>query len=312
MQNKWTDCSRLQKGTTMKVTNAMSLPEPFVDAVRTDYKHTPDRYSATTLNKGIMQILLERQKEDEITVDVADSIWAIFGSAVHKVLEESQETDTQIKESRLEYEFEDLGMTVSGIFDLYDDATGTVTDYKTATVWKVIYDEWDDYIKQLKVYLFLLRKNGFTNAHTGQIVALLKDHSKAKAKIEMSYPAYPVYVKEWTFTDEEIESVGNELREKLQEIKHYESLPIEQVPPCSPEQRWNTGDKFAVILKGKKRAKRVLDTQGEAETYIQTHGLAQDGAYIEKREGEDKKCYDYCNVCNWCPYFQAKLKNKLV
>lgn len=40
------------------------------------------------------------------------------------------------------------GYKLSGIFDLYNDATGTVTDYKTASVQKVLKNDWDEYRKQ--------------------------------------------------------------------------------------------------------------------------------------------------------------------
>lgn len=293
----------------MKVTNALSLPEPFVNAVKSDYRYTPNRYSVTSLGKGYMQLLLERAHENELTAEVADSVWLIFGAAVHKVLEESQETNSQIKEGHLEYTFEDIGMTVSGIFDLYDDSTGIVTDYKTASTWKVIYDEWDDYRQQLLRYVWLLRANGFSNAKTGQIVALLKDHSKSKAKREMNYPSHPVYIKEWDFSDEEIEQAGKDIKNRLSLLKQYQEWTIEDVPPCTDEERWFDGDKYAVVEKGKKRAKRVLDSFDDAENYIKEKNLSN--AHIEKRAGVDKKCWDYCDVCEWCPHFTNIVCNKI-
>ena len=126
----------------MKFTNQLNLPQPFVSAAESDYRYTPKRYSATALLKGVRQYILERRHDDEITEDVSDMVWAVFGTAVHGILESAQETDTQLKENKLVVDMPN-GYQLSGIFDLYDDATGTVTDYKTASVWKVKFGEKD-------------------------------------------------------------------------------------------------------------------------------------------------------------------------
>ena len=117
----------------MRLTNSMGLPAPFVSAAESDHRYTPGRYSVTALLKGAREAVLQRRHDDEIEQDVADMVWAVFGSAVHSILEQSQETDTQLKENYLVVDMPG-GYQLSGIFDLYDDATGTVTDYKTASV----------------------------------------------------------------------------------------------------------------------------------------------------------------------------------
>ena len=57
---------------------------------------------------------------------------------------------------------------------------------------------------------------------------------------------------------------------------------------------------------GSKTALRVLDTEEEANNYISLHG----GDYIEKRPGLDKKCMDYCSVCNFCNYYKENVEGK--
>lgn len=147
----------------MKITNNINLPQPLVDAVTREYKYKPKQYSVTALLKGPTQAVLERRHDDEIEQDVSEMIWMIFGTAVHHVLEQSQETENQLKENKLVIDILN-GYKLSGIFDLYDDKTGTVTDYKTASVNKVLFDDWDDYRKQTLIYCWMLRQIGF-NAH---------------------------------------------------------------------------------------------------------------------------------------------------
>lgn len=287
------------------IENKLNLPQPFVDAVTSDYKPTERRYSATSLLKGTREAILQRRHHDEIVTEVADSVWMIFGSAVHKILEESQETETQLKENRLEVDMPN-GYTLSGIFDLYDDSTGTVTDYKTASVWKVIYDEWDDYRKQLLIYCWMLRSMGF-DAHTGEIVAMLKDHSKSKAKFDKDYPQHPVVVKRWEFTDDDMDEIGSWLIARFYEIEAAEQLSDDELPICSPEERWAKPDKYAVIKNNNKRATKVFDTEEDAHMFTDFHSRnCKDKFAIEHRPGSDGKCEGYCNVREFCSYWTEK------
>lgn len=214
----------------MIITNELNLPAPFVDAATSDYKYTPKRYSVTSVLKGVREAILQRRHDDEIEQDAADMVWAIFGSAVHSILENSQETAEQLKENWFSVDMGD-GYELSGIFDLYDDATGTVTDYKTATAWKVVFGEFDDWKRQTLCYVWMLRAIGF-DAKRGEIVAMLKDHSKTKAKADHTYPQHPVYRIGWDFSEQEIAECGEWLRGRFEEIKRAEVLPDDELPMC--------------------------------------------------------------------------------
>jgi len=107
----------------MRITNEMGLPQPFVSAVEKEYTYKPKRYSVTSILKGPREAILQRRHDDEITSDVSDMVWALFGTAVHSVLENAQETDDQLKENKIVVEMPN-GYELSGIFDLYDDSTG--------------------------------------------------------------------------------------------------------------------------------------------------------------------------------------------
>ena len=144
----------------MIITNTQNLPQPFVDAVTRNYEYKEKRYSVTSLLKGYREILLTRRHYSEIEQDVADSIWMILGSAVHKILEEANDDEDLLKEIRLEWTTPN-GYILSGIADLYSVKEQKVIDYKTGSVWKVIFGDWADYRKQLLYYAVLLRKNGY-------------------------------------------------------------------------------------------------------------------------------------------------------
>ena len=281
----------------MKITNKLGLPEPFVQMCTSDYQYTPGRYSVTSLLKGLREAILERRHETE--QDVADCIWMLFGTAAHNVLESQQETPDQIKECNVKTEID--GITISGRFDLYDAKTKTVTDYKTCTVWKIIFGDVTDWRMQTLMYAYMLRQSGF-DVERGEVVAVMRDHSKRDAKYKPDYPNYPVKRIVFKFKPEDFAYIERWLIDKVAEIKIAEQMPDDQLPLCTPDQRFNSGDKYAVMKKGRKKAMRVLDDHSVASAWMSSNG----GDYIEERKGEDKKCLEYCSVCQYCSYWQEK------
>lgn len=290
----------------MKITNKLGLPQPLVNYVTREYVYKEHQYSVTSLLKGTCQAILERRFHDEIEQDVADMIFLIFGSAVHSILENAKETENQLKENKLVIDVGDYKL--SGIFDLYDYSTKTVTDYKTATVWKVIKNEWEDYRKQLLCYAWMLRKIGF-ECNKGEIVAMLKDHSKTKAKVDSNYPPYPVHKVSFTFTENDFEDIEKFIFDRFKEIAIAEETETDLLQPCSPEERWETPTKYAVMKKGRKTALRVVESEQEAKEYMEWKGVTEKDHYIEERKGENKKCEEYCSVSQFCPFYK-KLKGE--
>ena len=291
------------------IKNMMGLPQPFVDAATSDHKYTEGRYSVTEVLGGTCEAILKRRHAEEIEDDVADRVWAIFGTAVHEILRNSSESDSQLKENWLEckLDFPLDGYSLSGIFDLYDDSDGTVTDYKTASVWKVQFGDFDDWRKQTLMYCWLLQQIGF-DAWNGQIVALLKDHSVRKAKTERGYPKHPVAKLKWGFSDDDIKRIEGEIYSWFTMIALEEQLPDDRLTPCSPEQRWHKDDKWAVMKKGLKTAVRVYSNEGDA--YQRAAGENREAGkelyYVEERLGEDTKCDSYCSVSDFCPFARRR------
>ncbi len=294
----------------MKITNALNLPQPFVDAATGDHRHVDKRYGATAILNGTREAILQRRHDDEITGDVADMVWAIFGTAVHGILEQGSESSSQIKENKLVVDLPN-GYQLSGVFDLYDDATGTVTDYKTASVWKIKFgcrEDWkpkagtgqfDDWRKQTLIYCWMLRQIGF-DARRGEIVALLKDHSKTKAKFN-KHPPLPVWQIGWDFAAEDFAAIEAWIMEKFEEIDRCEQLPDEELPLCTEAERWARAGKYAVMKPGRKSAIRLYDSEEDAQARAEREGK---GCYVQHRPGIDPKCMDYCSACEFCTYWQ--------
>ena len=285
----------------MIITNKLGLPQSFVEMAKSDFTAEPKTYRVTSLLKGIRETILEKRHADEIEQDVSDMIWLLFGTAVHGILEKQQEQGHEIKESRLSINMGEY--TLSGQFDLYNAKEKKITDYKTCSVWKVIFGDYSDWRRQLLIYAYMMRQIGF-DVNSGEIVAIMKDHSKRDAKFKAEYPKLPVQVIKFNFTLEDFAEIESWLIDKFEEIRRCEQLPDDELPLCTPEERYNSGDKYAVMKKGRKTALRVLDSMEEAEKWMADNG----GDEIEARPGEDKKCADYCSACEFCNYYREKVK----
>ncbi len=287
----------------MKITNKLNLPQPFVELATSDYTYTDKEYRVTSLLKGFKEAILERRHGDEIEQDVSDMIWLLFGTAAHSVLEKQKEGVNELKETRLKQKFGDY--TLSGQFDLYNAETETISDYKTCSVWKVVKSDYEDWRKQLLMYAYMLQEIGFP-VKNGEIVAIMKDHSKQKAKTESGYPLYPVQKIEFKFNENDFRDIKEFIEGKFSILSYCETLEDDQIPECTPEQRYNTGDKYAVMKNGRKKALRLLDSAEEAGQWKYDNG----GDYIEVRKGEDKKCAEYCSCSEFCNYWREKREIK--
>lgn len=286
----------------MIITNELNLPQAFVQmAQRDEYETANNEYRVTSLLKGIRETELERRHSQEIKRDVSDMVWLLFGTATHSILERQKEGDREIKETRLKMEMD--GIVLSGQFDLYNEEEERITDYKTASVWKIIYGNYEDWRRQLLIYAYMLQDTGFP-VKRGRVVAFLKNHNKRDAKVKAGYPKLPVQPIDFTFSERDFQEIEVWLKEKIAEVKRARELPDDRLPLCTQEERFNSGDKYAVMKKGRKTALRVLDSQEEAEQWMASNG----GDSIEIRPGEDKKCQDYCAAKEFCSYYKEKCK----
>lgn len=291
----------------MNYTNNNDLPQPFVNAVKSNHSYTPKRYSVTDVLGGTCEAVLKRRHDSDITEDVSQRIWALFGTAVHKVLEQAEASPTQLQEQWFSVEVQD-GYKVSGIFDLYDESTKTVTDWKATSVYTVLFGDFEKWRRQTLIYCWMLERSGF-EAKRGEIVAILRDHSMRKAKTERDYPKQPVFRIGWDFTDDDMSWAGQYVSDWLAAVAFQEQLTDSELEPCSPEQRWHKDDKWAVMRKGQKRAVKLFDNNEDALEFMDwlSNQASNKGKplYVEERRGEDTKCEGYCPVAEFCPYYQA-------
>ena len=281
----------------MQITNTLNLPAAFVHAVSTERHNAPHCYSATTLNKGAKESVLTDRHYDEITVDASEQIWAVWGTAVHALLE--SEKDDNFHEERFKVAVGNSWVT--GQVDSYDMERGIINDWKTASVWKVQFADFADWRAQGLTYAWLLTKSGL-EVKKCRFVALLKDHSKTKAKHDASYPQSPVFVYEFDVTAEDLAAAEARIISKVTEIENAYKLGDDDIEPCTLEERWADGEKYAVMKNGRKTAVKLFDNQQDAEAYA---GELGNSRYVEHRPAVSRKCEDYCSCCDFCNFYKS-------
>ena len=293
----------------MKITNRYNLPEPIVTAL------TKDEYTRGESNRSVTQLIgspririLNAENEARVEEDVSALVWMVLGTAVHNMFEGSAENHSKyIPEERLFAEVD--GWTISGAIDIQkseDDNTVTVTDYKTTSVWSVIYGkkEWNT---QLNFYAWLVEQQP-KGAKVGklQVCAILRDWKQRDADTKADYPQAPIMIIDIPLWSKRYRDDYVRGRVRIHQEAEFMRLTGDTLPLCTDDERWMKPTTFAVIKKGNKRAKRVLSSFEEAEAYIEQEELK--GFLIHERKGEATRCKTYCKVAEFCDQWQEELK----
>ena len=288
----------------MQITNKQNLPEGIVRAVDTEPHNKSDKeLSATQLLKGTKETILERKHWDDLTDDAANRIWAVFGTAVHSVLE--TEGDNDFTECQFEVPM-DNGLKITGRIDNYDMKTGTITDYKTASVYKILVGDFEDWKIQGIIYAWLLANNGF-KVSKARFIAILKDHSKSKAKFDSSYPQSPIVIYEFPITMADLSEAKNYIEARLDSYVKYLNKPDDEIPPCTDKERWASETVYAVMKTGNKKSVKNFTNLIEANQMAAEKGA---GHYVQERPGVSRKCADYCLCRDYCNFYNSFVKNQ--
>jgi len=284
----------------MIITNEWGLPKPFENIAKNPtYSKGKAHLSATQLLNSPKIVALMKKHDGELTQDVADTIWSIFGSAVHSILEKGGD-ENHIVEERFFAELD--GWSISGAVDLQViDSDGIhIQDYKTTSVWAVRNDkpEWE---QQLNIYAWLIAFNKKVQIKSLTIVGILKDWSKSEADRNPEYPQKPVAMVDvplWTYEEQENFIKGRIAKHSAADFAMETNG---ELADCTPGEMWEKPPVWAVIKQGAARAKSLHDAIELAEAAKKELGA---GYEIQLRRGKRGRCESYCLVNKWCKQYQ--------
>lgn len=210
--------------------HCMSMP--LLMALMRDSREEEGVFHVTELATPEQIVYLKRTKD--YYVHPFNLIWAVLGSAVHKIIEgqgDKIEGDRYIIENPFEVDFGYV--KVKGRADIYDTEAQILYDYKTMKGYKakrLKEGEWKDepYMWQINFY----RKLAFPEAKTLMIEAIIKDWSKDMQERDGIVPVERIEVP--LLEDAIVES---QLQQWLQ--KHVSNLKGDTEPaPCTFGDVW--------------------------------------------------------------------------
>lgn len=296
--------------------NEYGLPDwlcTVIEKTKNDYSPGEKTdFSVTSLLKPPLMYALEKEHGDEIEDEAADNLASLDGTALHWTIEKQLESEPRyLVEERFyrkvrvpEAPGKKKTFVISGQVDIYDKETKTLWDAKRSKIFKYIKGDFFDYEFQLNAGRWLMKEN-YEEPEELKIGFFPKDHDRNKAKWEQDYPNVaftPIDIPKWH--DEDVEAfIRKAVKEKMDALNGHKRL-------CTPEERWQRPSSYAVMRPGRKSAVRVLQSQQEAEEYIQGLTKASGDEYIEYRPGEDIRCTSFCPVSQHCWYFQENYGGK--
>jgi len=294
-----------------------------------DYDGRSNVISATSLLKPIRQLVLQKQNKDlDKTVDISNLVSSRMGSAIHAIAEEAwtnpdnvvkalkalgmsniierininpednELTDTDIPvyvEQRHEKELNNF--IISGKYDLI--LNGTLSDYKSTSVWTYIYDSNAlKYTQQGSIYKWLAPER-ITDTHM-EIQFIFTDWSSAAALRDPKYPQSRVMTKRYPLWS--VEQTEQYIKEKLSKLQELIDTPQEQLPVCTKEELWESDTKYKYFKNPKgTRATKNFDTLEEANQRMADDGMI---GVVKTVRGEAKACR-YCDVVDICQQAKA-------
>ena len=283
----------------MNITNKFNLPQPFVDLVSGDtYSKGESDITTTGLAQPPKIAELTRRHGGEITMDASEKVWTMMGTANHYVLEQIalRNSERYVTEQRFYLDID--GVKLGGQIDLFDRETETLWDYKVSSVYKAMSDDKLEWTKQANVNKLLCEHNGI---HPKKLAILLvcKDWKRKEAEFKADYPKCAILeipLPIWR----EAETLAY-IKSRINLHNAAKLIEVEDaIPVCTEEERWAKPTTWAVLKeRGAKRA--VNGGIYELESEAIAHAKRISGA-IEKRDGSNPRCENYCQVRQWCQF----------
>ena len=302
--------------------NPSGLPRPYaiaVEMLEAEYDAGECDFSATALTSPArIHGLKTRLKASgqPVIIDVAESSHSIVGTGVHKVLE--------VLRGHPDYEVEQrffarlhaglavdggAGLVISAKIDGYEKPTKMLFDWK-GTRFRTYSDGVKfEYAAQLNIGKYCI-ENGVDQWGNRQewpieklsSIPIYRDYSAITC--EHKPPHEPVG--EFDVPIWPREEVEKYILKKAAELRRAE----EELPLCSSDEMWETAEKWAVEPKAGGRARRLLNSYEEAESWRENHKQPKT-LHVVHRPGSCHRCRWYCPVASVCSQWAEHPSNPI-
>jgi len=219
--------------------------------------------------------------------DPQDLMPAMIGTAWHLYAEGYERNDALVERPfSAHFGVDDVDWIVRGTIDVYRPEEHLLVDRKTAKTWSYTFGNrsWEE---QLNVYAYLLNLAGHrVDRLVSEVVYL--DWTKSGARRSSSYPPaqfMELDVRLWPEDD-----TRDFIFQRIRTLMDPEL--------CTPEERWERDEHWAVMRTGRKTALKRADSEQAAAEWMEENG----GTHIEHRSGNPVRCLDWCPVKEFCSY----------
>lgn len=278
----------------MNYSNVYNIPEEFVHAIlkRQKQYHKGDAdYSVTELLRSPRERLLIKRNDEHITVDVNDLLSSWEGNLIHDAIEDDVPRAIQ------HFDVNGRKVVLSGKADYLkkldvgtDNETRTLKDFKTTSVWSVIFGSHiKKWTEQLNCYDYLYE----FHADILSIVAYMTDWQRSRRR-DKNYPPLKIAtipIAKWS-KDEQRAFIS----ERIAIHEAAAGLEDNLLPLCTDEEMWTEPTRYALYKNDNKRATKLFDTKEEA---VNAASLTK-GGWVDERLGRRRKCEEYCQAKMFC------------
>jgi len=284
----------------MRITNNSNLPAYWLRyAQQNQYDKGPAEVSVTGLLKPPRMSAMETNGSTPPTVDLADLMPSLLGNAWHEAMQNCMGSDAIIEKR---FYMSHNKVLISGQVDyMAPDGNGgwELHDHKTTTGWGLVYSDFEpkqEWVEQLNLYVTLLERNGYYPVSKITVGVMIRDWIPSKVGRDKNYPESMGSIMDIPVWDKESRDMF------LDRVVGEYLAAKEELPECSPEQRWERGHKWQVKKEGRKSAIRNFDTFEEADEEMATRQERHPdwNLYIEERPGHSVRCERYCPVAHHC------------
>lgn len=292
----------------MIYTNRQELPGPLFRALTEKTYEKVGDVSVTELLKSPRQRLLALRHDKEIVRDASENLWSVLGTAVHDLLKRHSSEGAEIAERRFSVKIKGpvKEWTLTGEADLIapdDNGIMTLTDYKVAGVYSYILEKQrggvkEDWEKQLNMYRWIVKQAADIDVKLLQVGLILRDFMQSKVGQDADYPQQAILALDaivWPW-----EKTKAFILDRVRLHQEAEGFSDDNLPECTPEEKWERGETWAVTKKGNKRAERLLSSLAEAEEFKKSIPNSE----VTHRPGKPIKCLGYCDGAAFCNVFQ--------
>lgn len=213
----------------------------------------------------------------------------------------------------------------SGQYGLFDWKFSSIFQFKDGIK--------EDYIAQLNVLSYLIWKSEGIQVHPLCSVPIYRDFSKMRASVTPGYPQRPIDVIEAPVWGHE--KTEQYIKDRITLHESCKNLKDDDLPLCTPKERWERGEAYVVIAEGGKRATKsfycdsamnakklatdLADNLTKAsgkkihpKTKEVTFGAPKKTYLVEHRAGFSTRCREYCSCAPWCSYYQKVVVSQII